>query len=349
MPTGAVIRTGCHGQRAREGEQLAVVVVAVGEGDEGLVPAAVVPGETALKQTTIQAPGEDGVGLGRLLPSCLAGCGGGGHLLGVTDHDHAAAAPHGTHGIGHPDLGGLIKDDNVHVAAVGREEPGHRVGRDEQAGSQGGDEVTVGADQLAHTHGAATAVELAAQCLGAGGGALKDLVAVGQDDVEQFGGEGCPQLLEDAAVALDEPVVGGGVEGVQAGGAGPLLQGGLGGRRIGGVLRLSGASKAGEVLSSLAVGRASRCRLVQASAVGVELGADPGQLGAQHSRVSALSHFTGADLGPGAVSGLSSPQGQGAAQCPTNLGRLHSVVVQVEQQVPDAGLLAQAPSDDVEG
>ena len=172
---------------------------------------------------------------------------------------------------------------------------------------------------------------------------------MGQDDVEQLGCECCPQLFEGAAVVLDEPVVGGGVEGLQAGGAGPLLQGGPGlghGRGIGGV---SGLPDLGEHFPGPAVGRAIRCRLVQAAAVGLELGADPCQLGAQYSRGGATGRLTGADVGTGTVSGLSSPQGQGAAQGPADLGRLHAVVVQVEQQVPDAGLLAQAAGDDVEG
>ena len=131
MAAGGGVGSGGNRQRAREGEQPAVVVVAVGEGDEGLVPAAVVPGESVLEQAAVQAASQDGVGLGGLLPSCLAGAGGGRHLLGVADHNHAAAAPHGAHGVGHPDLGGFVEDDDVHVAPVGREEPGHRVGRDE--------------------------------------------------------------------------------------------------------------------------------------------------------------------------------------------------------------------------
>ena len=47
--------------------------------------------------------------------------------------------------------------------------------------------------------------------------------------------------------------------------------------------------------------------------------------------------------------GFGCPQLERAPQVPVDLGRLHAVVVEVEQQVPDASLLAQAPSDDVEG
>ena len=169
---------------------------------------------------------------------------------------------------------------------------------------------------------------------------------MGQDDVEQLVCQCCPQLFEGAAVALDEPVVGVGVEGVQAGGSGPLLQGGLGSHRIGRILRVP---ELGKYLSDSAIGRAIRRRLVQAFAVGVELSADPGQLGAQHSRVGVAGHIAGIDVGTGTVSALSSPQGQGAAQGSADLGRFHAVVVQVEQQGPDAGLLTQAAGDDVEG
>ena len=160
-----------------------------------------------------------------------------------------------------------------------------------------------------------------------GGGALKDLVAVGQDDVEQLRCQSPAQLVQSSTVALNEPIVGSGVEGVQACGSGPLPKGGpsLEGRRIGTIPGFSGVPELGEHLSGSTVGGATRSRLVQAAAVGVELGADHCQLGTQRGRSGAAGHLTGT------VSGLFSPQGQSPAQGSTDLGRLHAVIVQIEQ------------------
>ena len=339
VAAGAVVGPGGHGQRAREGQQAAVVVVPVGEGDQGLHPAAVVPGQATARHAAAQAAVQDRAALPAVRTlQVLAGPGGarhgsGRHLLGVPDDDHRLPPAHGPHGPGHRDLGGLVEHDDVHVAAVGREEARGRVRGDQEARGDGHHEVPVGVDQAPHVQRPPAAVELAAQLLGARAGLAQNPVAAGDDAAQQLRRQGLAQPPQGGAVVREQPGVDGRVEGLQTRLAGPGLEGGAGPLDL--ALLALGVAHLDELLARPVVGEAVP-RVVQPLAVAVQPRPDGGQLPAQRIRV-----------GGGRV-GRGGPQIERAPQIPVDLGRLHAVVVEVEQQVPDARLLAQAAGDDVE-
>ena len=110
--------------------QLAVVEAVVGEGDQGLVPAAVVPAQRERRAGTPRpctgrartrscpAPPRRPR---RRRPSRPGRRSRGRQLLLVAGHDQLAAPVDAVHRVGRDDLGGLVEDDRVepHVGAAG--------------------------------------------------------------------------------------------------------------------------------------------------------------------------------------------------------------------------------------
>ena len=352
VAVGAVVRPRGHGPRAREGQQATVIVVPVGERDEGLDPTAVVPGQGTARHTAGEAPVEDRLVLAAAraprLPAAPGRPRGGGrrHLLGIPDDDHGAPPPHGPHGARDRDLGGLVEDDDVDVAAVGWEETGDRVRGDQEARGDGDHEVPVEVDQVPDVQGPLSASDLTTERLGTRTRLAQRRLTAVEDDVEQLGGQGLAQPLLGAPVVVEQLRVDGGVEGVQAGGAGAVLEGGPGPLPLGalrtrdavghpGALDAPGVARLDERLAGAVVGGggAALSRVVQPLPVGVQARPERGQLPAQRVRIGA---------------GGGRPQIECASQGPADIDGLHVVVVEVEQEVPDARLLAQAAGDDVE-
>ncbi len=136
------------GVGAGERVQAAVVVVVVGEGDQGLVAAAVMPGQGVTRHGRGLALVQDALGLfdvvlvrGVVLRVADAEEAGGRQLLGVAHHHDLAAPGDGSDGVPDRDLRGLIEDDQV----VGRQARvqvlGHREGAHQHAGLQARQQV----------------------------------------------------------------------------------------------------------------------------------------------------------------------------------------------------------------
>ena len=149
--------------RRREGEHAVLVEPLVGEGDQALVPTAVVPAKVRLRhverKAVLQHRLEVGDLLVVLLPRLALEEAGRGHLLGVAHDDgllRAAERPHRLAGL---ELGGLVEDDEVELPR-----PGFQVLRDrerahEQARAQREHDVAALREDRAHRDVAAAAPE----------------------------------------------------------------------------------------------------------------------------------------------------------------------------------------------
>ena len=140
-----------------EGVELAVIVLAVAEGNQTFVAAAVVPGEVVVGEGQRDAVVKDALHVVIVSFRLIDGGGheetGGRHLLGVAHHDERLAAGNGTDGLTGRHLGGLVEDDDVELLLVEVDELGHGDGAHQHAGAQfgqqGGDLVNDLADGCA--------------------------------------------------------------------------------------------------------------------------------------------------------------------------------------------------------
>ena len=204
---------------------------------------------------------------------------------------------------------------------------GHRVGGGQDAGRQRGDQVPVGAHELLDAH--ALAVEdLLAQLLGPATRLGQHLVATpdhgGQGLLAQGGAHPGLRLT----VVLHQVAVRGRVEGVEPGAVGELLEEPQ--RLVLGAVRAGGHQPGAGVV----VGAHRPVGPVQGGPVAL-------QLGAQCPEALAVGCQAGRVHGPGV-------QAVGRAQGVAHLGGPDAVVVEVEQERADAGLLAQSAGNDVE-
>ena len=125
------------GDRRRKRDQSTSVVAVVAEGNQAFVARAVVPRQVARGQAGTQALVEDAfqvafhdvvVTVGTVAAAKEVG---GWQLFRVAHHHHLLAAGHGTDGVPHRDLRGLVEHHQVEVAGLGR-----KVLRDRQRAHQ---------------------------------------------------------------------------------------------------------------------------------------------------------------------------------------------------------------------
>ena len=308
----------------------------VGEGDQRLHPTAVVPRQPTTRHTTGQAAVQNRAALAAVRTlQVLTGLGGARHrgrrhLLGVAHDDDRPPPPHGANRAGHRDLRGLIEDDHINITTIGREETRRRIRRNQQARSDRNHEIPVGIDQAPNIQSPPTAIELAAQLLGARTGLPQHPIAMGQNAAQQLGRQRLAQPPQGVTVILEQPSMDGRIEGIQPGLPSPGLESGLGPLEP---IAL-GVALLDQLPTRPVIGRTIP-RIMQPLPVLPQTPAKLSQPPAQ------LVHLGSADVG-----GL---QVERAPQRLADLGGLHAVVVKVEQQVADARLLAQSAGDDIEG
>ena len=131
----------------REGDQLVVVVTAVGKGDEAFLARAVVQVERALgdarAQHLIQDALEIAFHVDIAVRIVVGPCEevGGGHLLGIADDDGLPSPRQAADGIPDGDLRGFVENDQVEQRLVGRQVLGDGQRRHHETRRQGGDDV----------------------------------------------------------------------------------------------------------------------------------------------------------------------------------------------------------------
>ncbi len=83
------------------------------------------------------------------------------HLFGVAGDDGSAGSAQRSHGVGHGDLRRLVEHDEIEVDRARGDEPGQRVGADQDTGGELADDFAEGLDQPADRQAAASAPHLA--------------------------------------------------------------------------------------------------------------------------------------------------------------------------------------------
>ena len=154
----------CFGCAAREGGQPVFVQVAVGKGDQGLVPAPVVPEQGALGEAgcLVQQGIADHVRIVvfLLIPGLVVGqisarrgekCGGR-QLLAVTRDNGLISPVDGAYRVFRQDLGGLIKDDHIKIVPVRIQEIGYGQGRHHKAGLEPSEQTGNGLEKTSKRH-----------------------------------------------------------------------------------------------------------------------------------------------------------------------------------------------------